>query len=62
VLPNVGPYIHDISRLRVNGWPEDRPKHVATPNSIFNIILELCLTDCSVDITIVTITQQDGPH
>jgi hypothetical protein len=29
---------------------------------VINIILELCLTDFSVVITIVTITQRDGPH
>jgi hypothetical protein len=26
-----------------------RPKHVATTNSVFDIMLELCFTDCSVD-------------
>jgi hypothetical protein len=36
--------------------------NVATYNSVFNIILELCLTDSSVDITVVTIAQRDGPH
>jgi hypothetical protein len=30
-----------------------RPKHVATPNSVFNIILELCLIDSSVDVPLL---------
>jgi hypothetical protein len=29
-----------------------RPKHVATPHSVINIILELCLTNFSVVTTI----------
>jgi hypothetical protein len=36
--------------------------NLATYNSVFNMILELCLTDSSVDITVVTITQWDRPH
>jgi hypothetical protein len=52
-------YGFDVRSVRVRvHWP----KHVATPHSVINIILELCLTDFTVVIIIVTITQRDGSH
>jgi hypothetical protein len=49
----------DLIELVFNGWPEGgllRPKHVATPNIYFNMILVLCLTDSSVDIILLSNT------
>jgi hypothetical protein len=43
-------YVLDLIEFLFNGWPLERPKHVATPNVYFNIMLELCLTYSSVDI------------
>jgi hypothetical protein len=47
----------------LSGWQNvlasKRPEHVATPNSSFNIILELCLTDSSVDIPLLQHNRMD---
>jgi thiamine pyrophosphokinase len=36
--------------------------HVVALGNNNNIILELCLTECSVDIALLQQQQQDGPH
>jgi hypothetical protein len=46
----------DLIEMLINGWPEDGLLEAETcshPNSVFNIILELCLTDSSVDIPLL---------
>jgi hypothetical protein len=49
-------YVIDLTELLINGWPEDGFSEAETcshPNSVFNIILELCLTDSSVDVPLL---------
>jgi hypothetical protein len=49
-------YVLDLIELLINWWPEDGLLEAETcsqPNSVFNIILELCLTDCAVDIPLL---------
>jgi hypothetical protein len=51
------PYVLHLFGLLINGWPEDGLLKVETcshPQHYFNIILELCLTDSSVDIPLNT--------
>jgi hypothetical protein len=54
-------YVLDLIELLINGWPEDGLLQAETcshPNSVFNIILELGLTDYCVDIPKVQHRQQ----